>query len=122
MTRFYRGFCRQKAALLRAHGVAQAAPDDATLMQHRGECRTRMVDLQEQKLAGRRARSRIRWKHRGDQVSREFFWAVREQGATARITALHDANGQRLTYQAEIEAWALAYYTELCASNTPSSE
>lgn len=91
-------------------------------MQRRGDNRTKLVNLQEHKLAGRKARSRIRWKHKGDQVSKEFFRAVRERGSSARITALHDEHGVRVTDRAAVEARALAYYTNQYAAPGPSEQ
>lgn len=74
------------------------------------------------KLADKKARFRIRWKHKGDQVSNEFFRAVREKSSAARITALHDANGTRVTDRAAVDARALQYYTDLYAAPVSSAQ
>lgn len=103
--RYYKGFCKSKAQANRAgeDGLirklevatreAQDSPDDMGLTAKRGECRIRLEEFQSRKIAGRRIRARIRWKHRGDHISKEFFAAVRERGATTSITALKDGNG-----------------------------
>ncbi|KAG0605467.1 hypothetical protein M758_9G061900 [Ceratodon purpureus] len=132
VTKFYRGFCKQRASTFRededalrqeleaATSLAQVQPTDDGVLHRRGECRARLEALQLRQLAGRKTRSRIRWKHRGDHVSREFFSAVKERHNTGVITALHDPQGQRVTDRQGLEDIALNYYRDLYAAPIPT--
>lgn len=125
ITRFYCGYCKRKAAEYRADEDsltealkeatrdALASPIDVDLLQRRSDCRLQLEDYQTRKIAGKRVRTRLRWKAKGDLVSREFFLAVRDRGATAPITARRNSNGDRITDRAGMETLVLEYYSKL---------
>lgn len=84
VTRAYRQFCKQKAASFRteedrmkmeldtATGNMQSHPEDENLTARRGSIRIAFAAFQSQKVAGRRIRSRIRWRAKGTKCARGF--------------------------------------------------
>lgn len=88
-------------------------------MKQKGALQIRLAIVQERKMASRKIRSSIRWKHRDAQVTRTFFRAVRECGSLARINALHGQARKRLINRDSIKARTLSYYQELHATPSP---
>lgn len=91
VTHAYRRFCKNKVVAFRAAhektkqelaaatGAMQSNLLDPALSARRSSLRTALEIQQTQKIAGRRVRSRVRWRAHGDLVSKEFFASVRER-------------------------------------------
>lgn len=107
ITHFYWKFYRRKASAFRADKVAlpealakatnwaQKDLDYPILMNQRVALRFRLFKTKERMIACRKASSRIHYKLLGNQVSHEFFRAVRDKNSSACISALHDAHDTR---------------------------
>jgi hypothetical protein len=65
------------------------------------------------KAEGQRLRSRIKWKQKGDQCSKEFFQATRERSTASHITELADKHGQVHTSQSALQYICQEYYSAL---------
>jgi hypothetical protein len=123
--KYYKIFCKQKAAafqteevqfrnqLTTASELLDTDPHDPDTQELYGRLAILVQELEARKLAGKRIRSRIRWKWRGDLISKEFFQAVRERPQSANITSLKDQQGQAIQDRLGIQRLVLEYYSNL---------
>ena len=56
-----------------------------------------LQDIENYKLEGQWLRSRLKWKQKGDQGSKEYFLAHKHRSSASRITVLEDPHGQLYT-------------------------
>ena len=71
-----------------ANARLQSSPIDPAAQQHHGNCRSILQSVKNKLMEGRKVRSRIRWKHKGDMVSAEFFKAVQDRSSSTIINCL----------------------------------
>ncbi|KAG0573835.1 hypothetical protein KC19_VG213500 [Ceratodon purpureus] len=129
----YHSFCKSKAESFRADHdklkqdlatateAMQADLLEAELTACRSTIREALECHHHLKIAGRRVRSRIRWRAHGDLVTKEFFAAVKERPQTTPLSALKQADGSRITEVPAMEAAITDFYSRLYAG-LPSSE
>lgn len=124
-TRFYRQFCKQKAArhrekeallrrgLSQVMGDLQASPTDPHIQQRLSECADELERMEIHKLRGQQIRSRVKWMQVGDTGSKEFYRATKQHFGASHITELENLQGVSCHEQTEIEGICLKYYQAL---------
>jgi hypothetical protein len=60
--------------------------------------------VEDRKVESKKIRTRVRWKLKGDMVSKEFFRAVKEKSASIAITGLHNKDGVLVKERVGLEA------------------
>jgi hypothetical protein len=132
--KYYREFCKGRAAALRAdEDTLKQELEAATFFfqQHevehaaqtrRGEACTSLEQFQARRIAGRKARSRLRWKLKGDMISREFFLATKERPQTATIGSLRNKEGEKVSVRRRLEHLVTSFYAKLYTAPAESPE
>lgn len=123
--RFYKTFCirqasesrRQetdsRAALDVAQGALQADPQNVDAQLHLAQMQAHLLTFETRRAEGKRLRSRLKWKSKGDSMSREFFNAVKEKPARSTISELTNPGGASFTSHKDIEDACVSFYKEL---------
>jgi hypothetical protein len=73
-------------------------------------------NLKIKKIEGKKIRVRVRWRLKGDMVSKEFFQAVKERSTSTTIMSLKNKDGIEVKDRAGLEAVCMEYYRELYSS------
>lgn len=133
-TKFYKSLCKRKAqtarweeteacdALSAAQEALQENPQDTEAQLTLAQRQAQLLTLEDRKLEGRRIRARLRWKDKGDAMTKEFFNAVKEKAPRAHISELTNPGGDSTTNQLEIERACLAFYRDLCTAKASDEE
>ena len=103
--RFYKEVCIKRAeeSRLRECHLWQEMEQTTSLLQyspgnvhHQSEvaqAASQLMSFERLKVNDQRLRSKLKWKEKGDQCSKEFFQAHRERSTASVITALQDEDG-----------------------------
>ena len=132
--KFYKEFCIRKAQENRAKEadrrtkldqavtILQAAPGDPLAQAALLEAFDYLSQVEARKLEGQRLRSRLKWKQKGDQCTKEFFKAHKARSSASHITALEDISGQVHTNQSAIGEICQANYQRLYLARVATAE
>ena len=108
LKRFYRRYCKIKAlsfweeeltARRLLEGITAKLQDalyNSVIQQEHGTHWERLQAIETKVTKGHKVCSRIRWKHKGDLVSTEFFWSIQEKSTSTIITCLLDDQGNEV--------------------------
>jgi exonuclease III len=134
LTKWYKEFCISQAKARRAtesqlrHQIAvaqaglQADPQNVTLQECLDSSADQLKDFEKWRVDGQQVRSRVKWRAKGDQNSREFFQAIRMRNTQSQITELQDPTGQVQTGQRRLEEICETFYAKLYSSRPASPE
>ena len=123
--RFYKQYCRNQAAVSRreeqvakdslaaAQATLQVDPQNAAAQLTLAQRHAQLLSFEAKKVEGCRLRARLKWKAKGDTMSREFFQAVRGKSPKTPIAELMSPNGEPITQQKDIERACVTFYKEL---------
>jgi hypothetical protein len=123
--KYYKTLCKRHAEALRedeqelkvdleaATRDLQVDSENGDLQNRHGTAKEKLDHFQARHIVGRKVCSRLRWKWRGDLVSREFFLAVKERSKSATISSLKDCNANRVTGRSELEQTVIEFYKQL---------
>jgi hypothetical protein len=129
LTQAYRKFCKDRAMQFREEEIRarqemedaaqnlQAHLDEQSSQQCHGSARLWLQQVEDKVVNGQILRSRIRWKFRGDKVSKEFFRVVREKSLSTVITCLKDSQGTKIRDRAGLGHLCTKYYQRLCRAS-----
>ena len=102
---FYRAFCKRQAAesrrketearsnLATAQETLQADPQNLEAQTCLAQRQAHFLTFETRKAEGRRLRSRIRWREKGDSMTKEFFNAIKEKPPRSSISELLNPDG-----------------------------
>ena len=83
------------------------------IQQAHDHCRQMLQAIEMRVVAGRKVRSCIRWKYKGDMESVEFFQSILEKPASTMITCLRDGNGTKIRHKRELGTLCSQFYCYL---------
>jgi hypothetical protein len=108
--------------LEKATASLQEDPENQAFQQRHGDLRIKPQQVEDRKVEGKKIRTRIRWKLKGDMVSKEFFKAIKEKSASTAITGLRNKDGVLVKDRAGLEAICQEYYADLYRSPPKNHE
>ena len=123
--RFYKQYYRNQAAVSRreeqvardsfaaAQATLQVDPQNAAAQLTLAQRNAQLLSFEAKKAEGCRLRARLKWKAKGDTMSREFFQAVRGKSPKTPIAELMSPIGEPITQQKDIERACVTFYKEL---------
>lgn len=100
----------------------QDAPGDPLAQAEVSNAATFLRQVEVRKSEGQRLRSRISWKEKEDQGTKEFYRAHKARSSASHITALEDKGGQVQTGQGELGQICQSYYQRLYTARAPTEE
>lgn len=109
--RFYKSYCKRQAVTLRrkelvareglaaAQETLQSDPQNVAAQLQLAQRQGQLLSFKSRKAEGRQLRARLRWRMKGDSMTKEFFRAVQEKPTRSLITELRSPNGASIKQQ-----------------------
>jgi hypothetical protein len=108
--------------LEKATASLQEDPENQAFQQQHKDLRIKLQQVEDRKVEGKKIRTHVRWKLKGNMVSKEFFRAVKEKFASTAITSLRNKDGVLVKDRAGLEAIRQEYYADLYRSPPKNHE
>ena len=132
--KYYKEFCISKAEekrfveqqlrqeLEQLSGALQQDTSNEQVQGDFAQVAGHLLSFERSKAEGQRLRSRLQWKGKGDQCSKEFFRAHRQRSNASHITELDDEDGTTHTNQADLARICHRYYQKLYTGREETNE
>ena len=100
----------------------QVNPHDQASQLLLAQKQAELLSFESRRVEGQRLRSRLKWRDKGDSMSREFFKAVQEKSTKTSIVELRSTSGDPITQQKEIEQACVDFYKDLYTASARNEQ